>query len=251
MKRIVVLSDLQIPLHDKRAVRNVLEFVGQYRPEEIASVGDEVDFPQISRWSRGMEGEYKGDLQQHVDAGIKFFEDLRAVHSGPIHVTRSNHCDRPLAYVRKYAPGLMGLKSLTLPSLLEFERLGVTYHEEPYELAPRWLLMHGDEGSLIKTPGGTAMGLARKTGYSVVCGHTHRAGIQHDHDVWGSKLRTERFGMEVGNLMDRRSATYLKAGIDNWNQGFGVLYVDGKKVTPSLILIKPDGSFIVEGRKYG
>lgn len=251
MKRIVVLSDLQIPYNDKRATANVLEFIGQYRPEEVASVGDEVDFPQISRWNRGMEGEYKGDLEQHVQAGVKFFQDLRAVHTGPVHISRSNHMDRPLAYVRKYAPGLLGLRQLTIPSLLQFDEVGVQYHEEPYELAPRWLLMHGDEGSLIKTPGGTAMGLARKTGYSVVCGHTHRAGIQHDHDVWGSKLRTERFGMEVGNLMNRKSADYLKAGIDNWQQAFGILYVNGRNVTPSLIFIKGDGSFVVEGVRYG
>lgn len=251
MKRIVILSDLQLPYNDKRATANVLDFVRDFRPEEVASVGDEVDFPQISRWTRGMEGEYRGDLQAHVDAGVRFFKDLRAVHSGPIHVSRSNHMDRPLAYIRKNAPGLMGLKALEIPALLEFQEQEIAYHEDPYELAPHWLLMHGDEGSLIKTPGGTAMGLARKTGYSVVCGHTHRAGIQHDHDVWGSKLRIERFGMEVGNLMDRRYAGYLKAGIDNWQQAFGILYVDNRKVTPSLVFIKPDGSFIVEGRRYG
>lgn len=251
MKRIVVLSDLQIPYNDKRSTKNVLEFIGQYRPEEVASVGDEVDFPQVSRWTRGMEGEYRGDLQEHVRSGVAFFESLRAVHSGPVNVSRSNHMDRPLAYVRKYAPGLLGLKALTIPSLLEFERLGVTYHERPYELAPKWLLMHGDEGSLIKTPGGTAMGLARKTGFSVICGHTHKLGMQHDHDVVNSKVTRELWGVEVGNLMERAKAEYLAAGIDNWNQGFAILYVDGKTVHPALIPIKPNGTFVVEGKRYG
>lgn len=251
MKRIVVLSDLQLPYGDKRAISNVLGFIEDYQPEEVASVGDEVDFPQISRWNRGMEGEYRGDLQEHVNAGVAFFEALRAIHGGPIHVSRSNHCDRPLAYIRKHAPGLLGLKALTVPALLEFSRLEVTYHERPYELAPRWLLMHGDEGSLIKTPGGTAMGLARRTGMSVIAGHTHRQGAQHDHDVYDGKVRRELWGVEVGNLMDRRRAGYLKAGIDNWQSGFAILYIDGRTVTHSLIQVRTDGSFIVEGRKYG
>lgn len=251
MKRIICIPDLQIPLNDKRATANFLEFLRSYKPDIVASVGDEVDFPQISRWTRGMEGEYKGDLQQHVDAGVAFFEALRQVYQGPLHITRSNHMDRPLNYVRKYAPGLMGLKALTIPSLLEFERFEVQYHEKPYELAPRWLLMHGDEGSLNKVPGGTAMGLARRTGYSVVSGHTHRAGIQHDHDVVNGRVVREMWGMEVGNLMARSQASYLKAGIDTWQQAFGILYVDGRKVTPSLVFIKPDGSFIVEGVKHG
>jgi hypothetical protein len=251
VKRIVVLSDMQIPYHDKRAVRNVLGFLAEYRPDEIASVGDEVDFPQISRWTRGTAGEYKGDLQAHCDAGKRVLAGLRAVHDGPIHVSRSNHMDRPLTYVRTRAPGLMGLKALEVPSLLDFEKYGVTYHEEPYEIAPGWLLAHGDEGGSSRMPGGTALALARKWGYSVVCGHTHKLGIQHEHMAVNSRLVKERFGFEVGNLMDLKSASYLKAGHANWNQGFGILYVDKNRVTPAPVFIKPNGTFVVEGRTYG
>jgi hypothetical protein len=242
---------MQIPYHDRRAVRNVLNFIAEYRPDEIASVGDEVDFPQISRWTRGTAGEYKGDLQAHCDAGKRVFAGLRAVHDGPIHVSRSNHMDRPLTYVRTRAPGLMGLKALEVPSLLDFEKYGVTYHEEPYEIAPGWLLAHGDEGGSSRMPGGTALSLARKWGYSVVCGHTHKLGIQHEHMAVNSKLVKERFGFEVGNLMELKSAHYLKAGHANWNQGFGILYVDKNRVTPAPVFIKPNGTFVVEGRTYG
>lgn len=251
MKRIVVISDMQIPYQDKRALRGVIEFIKEYQPDEIASVGDEVDFPQISRWTRGMAGEYKGDLQSHVDAGIRVLEAIKEAGNGvPFHVSRSNHMDRPLTYVNTRAPGLMGLKALTVPSLLEFERLGITYHTEPYELAPRWLLAHGDEGASSRVPGGTAMALARKWGYSVVCGHTHKLGIQHDHKSVNGKITQELFGFEVGNLMNFKSASYLKAGSGNWNQGFGILYVDKRRVTPVPVIIKPNGSFVVEGRTY-
>lgn len=256
MRRIVVLSDPQIPYHDKRAIRNVYTFLAGYKPDEVASVGDDVDFPQISRWNRGMEGEYRGDIQRHVDQGIEHFAALRqACPDVPIRVMRSNHMDRPLNYIRKYAPGLMGLKALTVPSLLEFDRYSVDYYEQPYELAPGWLLAHGDEMGGKSggggTPGGTALRLARKWGHSVICGHTHKLGLQHDHDTVNGKVVRTRFGFEVGNLMLFKAAGYLAAGSANWQQGFGILYVDGKKVTPSMIPVQGDGSFIVEGIKYG
>jgi hypothetical protein len=242
---------MQIPYNDKRATNNVLRFIADYKPDEVASVGDEVDFPQISRWTKGTAGEYKGDLQAHCDAGKRVFAGIRAVYDGPLHVSRSNHMDRPLTYLRTRAPGLMGLKALEVESLLDFEKFGVTYHKEPYELAPGWLLAHGDEGASSRIPGGTAMALARKWGYSVVCGHTHKLGIQHEHMTVNSRIKGERWGFEVGNLMNFKSAHYLKAGSGNWNQGFGILYVEKNRVTPVPVIIHPNGSFVVEGRTYG
>ncbi|MCG5459606.1 hypothetical protein PSH03_005389 [Micromonospora sp. PSH03] len=250
MKRIVVLSDTQIPYHDRKALDAVYRFIGKYQPDEIASVGDDVDFPQVSRWHRGSEMEYRGNLQNHINQGVTHFEALRAVHSGPIHVSRSNHMDRPLNYIRKYAPALMGVKGLTVPELLEFERLGVSYHEQPYLIAPGWLLAHGDESrGTSPTPGGVAMRLARKWGMSVICGHTHKFGMQHDHSTVNGRYTRRLYGVEVGNLMDFKSASYLGAGSANWQQGIAVLYVDGKAVTPSLIPIT-NGRFTVEGETY-
>ena len=46
VKRIVVLSDPQIPYHDKKSMGAVYRFLADYQPDEIASVGDDVDFPQ-------------------------------------------------------------------------------------------------------------------------------------------------------------------------------------------------------------
>ncbi|MFE0648524.1 hypothetical protein ACFVZH_08060 [Streptomyces sp. NPDC059534] len=252
MKRIVVLSDMQIPFHDKRALRNVINFIGEYQPDEIHSVGDEVDFPQISRWTRGQAGEYKGDLQQHCDTfGRAFAQPLRKVYQGPVHFERSNHMDRPLTYVRTRAPGLMGLKALEVPSLLDFKRYDINWHEDPYEIAPGWLIAHGDEGASSRLPGGTALALARKWGYSVICGHTHKLGIQHEHMSVNGRITKERWGFEVGNLMRFKSATYLRAGSGNWTQGFGILYVEKNRVTPVPVFIRPNGSFVVEGKTYG
>lgn len=251
MKAIVVYPDAQIPYHLPAAVKAINAFVKAFQPDEIVSVGDEVDFPQISRWTRGLEGEYAGTLGKHVQAGVDYLESIRAVFPvGPFHITRSNHMDRPLKYIRQHAPGLMGLTDLTVQSLLQFDRLGITYHERPYGIAPGWTLVHGDEAGLSREPGRTALNLAKKFGTSVVCGHTHRLGLINDVQAVAGKQTRVLWGFEVGNVMDLRQASYLGAGSANWHMGLGVLFVDGNKVTPVAVPIQPDGSFVFDRREY-
>lgn len=249
-ERYVFLSDIQYPYHDKRAVSNLVCFLAGYKPDRLYSVGDELDSPEPSRWNKGMAGEYAGTLQKSIDGLHSLLADLRAaVGDIPFELMRSNHCDRVETYVRKYAPALGCLDSLKFDAMLGLDDLNIKYNRSMIEVAPGWVLAHGDEGGLSRIPGSTAMSLARSTGKSVVCGHTHRAGIQHETRAFGGKATTI-FGMEVGNLMDMRQAHYLKTGTANWQQGFGILYVDGRKVTPVLVPIHADGSFTVEGVRY-
>jgi hypothetical protein len=51
--------------------------------------------------------------------------------------------------------------------------------------------------------------------------------------------------------MDQKKASYLKGGIANWQQAIGVLYIDSQKVTPKLIPIHKDGTFVVDGKVWG
>ncbi len=60
MKRILIVSDLQIPYHDKRAVANLIDFVKRYKPDQVVTIGDEIDMPTISRWTAGTAGAYAG-----------------------------------------------------------------------------------------------------------------------------------------------------------------------------------------------
>jgi hypothetical protein len=47
-----------------------------------------------------------------------------------------------------------------------------------------------------------------------------------------------------------KKASYTH-GSANWQQGFGLLYVDGRNVTPVSVPVAKDGSFVVEGKRYG
>lgn len=251
MKRIVVLPDIQAPLHDKRLVQNLISFVADYQPDELWNVGDEADVTQPARWSRGTAEEYSGQLQADLDISAKVMSDFRdALGDKPYHVAGSNHLERLENYVRQYAPAFSSLRELRIEALMGYDRIGVDYHRKPYEGAPGWLLVHGHQGRLSNVAGMTALNFAKDTGYSVVCGHTHRAGLVH-HTVGVNGKLTSLWGLEVGNAMQISKASYLKRGAANWAQAIGLLYVDGRRVTPALVPVRADGSFVVEGKTYG
>jgi hypothetical protein len=240
---IPVISDLQVPFHDQRAVDAVATFVAD-RNLQSACVGDVLDQPQVSKWCKGMAGEFDGKLAEQRDQAVSVLRALRVRD-----LSRSNHDDRIETYVRKYAPGLDSLPELRIETFLRLESINCRFHRRPFDIAEGWLLLHGDESSLIQSAGGTALGLARKTGRSIVCGHTHRLGLQHQHSAFQGRIVAPLWGFEVGHLMDMSQAGYLKAGIANWQQGFGVLVVDGDTVTPIPVPIT-DGKFYFDGRTW-
>lgn len=239
---IPVISDLQVPLHDKRAVAAVATFVADRNLDSVC-VGDACDSTQISRWVKGTAGEH-GNLDKDRTETTAVLRDLRVRH-----LSRSNHDDRIETYVRRYAPGLASLPELFIENFLSLGSVSCTLHRQPYEVAPGWVLVHGDEGSMIQSPGGTALNIAQRFGRSVVAGHSHRLGIQHKHHSVNGRITQELWGFEVGNLMDMKKASYLKAGHANWSQGFGVLVVDGKDVTPIPVPIR-SGKFYFDGKTY-
>jgi predicted phosphodiesterase len=250
MERIVVLSDMQIPYHDRRSVDAVMQFVEDYEPDQLFCVGDEADSPEPSRWTKGTAGEYAGTLQKGLDKTADIMKGFKeAIGDKPFHVMRSNHGDRIQHYINRYAPALASLRELEYTRLLDYDKNEITYHDSIWSFSPGWAMAHGDEGNLIKTAGGTAMSLARKTGTSIVCGHTHRLGLQHEHSGYNGKIQNRLYGVEVGHLMDLGKAGYLKTGGANWQQGFAILYRDGNRIYPSVVPIT-DKKFVVEGEVY-
>ena len=245
MKRILIISDLQIPFHDPRLVTNLIGFVKRYKPDQVVSIGDEIDLPSVSRWQRGTIGEYAGTIGRDRDMTVKILEQLRVND-----VVRSNHTDRLFNYIANQAPGLIGIPELQLENFLRLPELGITYHKKPMPIAPNWIAVHGDHGRISQVPGQTALKQALQHGKSVVCGHTHRLGLTHATEASGGVIGRILTGLEVGNSMQFSKASYTH-GSANWQQGLGLLYVDGKNVTPVAVPVQRDGSFIVEGKRYG
>lgn len=254
-KTIVIMPDVQAPLHDVQLVEKFTRFVKDYQPTELAQVGDFTDSTEISRWVRGKKGEYAGDLRAGFQTSKRILHELREVFDGRFRIVRSNHDDRLEAYIDTCAPGLATFSDfeLSIEHLAGFNEYGVEFvRDEVVELAPGWVMAHGDEGSLSPVAGKTAFGLAKnKFGVSTVCGHTHRAGMTSESTGYNGKIRSVLTGLEVGHFMDLTKADYLKKkGVAaNWQQAFGILEVYGDRVYPRLITVQ-GGKFSVDGVEY-
>lgn len=244
MRRIWIISDLQVPFHDVKAVDAVAQAIADLKgPDDVvATAGDEIDLQTISRWSQGTALEWERSIGKDRDATVQVLRDLQVQVC-----IRSNHTDRLYNSMMKRLPGLIGLPELELANFLRLPELGIHYSEEAYPIAPGWNLMHGDEAGMSQIAGQTAAGLVRKVGTSIVCGHTHRLGLQPYTTSVNGKVTRTLWGFEVGNLMDMRKAKYAKT--HNWQSGFGLLYVDGNHVTPCPVPIEKK-SFVIEGERY-
>lgn len=259
-KTIVIMPDVQAPLHDEKLVKKFIQFLADYEPDELGQVGDFTDSTEISRWVRGKKGEYAGDLAGGFRTSKAILGAIREVFDGRFRIVRSNHDDRLELYIDGCAAGLASLmeEELNIEYLAGFNQYGVEFiRDEVVELTPQardpWLMCHGDEGSLSPVAGKTAFNLAKnKFGANVVCGHTHRAGLTGETYGYNGKNHTLRQGLEVGHFMDITKADYLKKkGVAaNWQQSFGILHMHGSKVYPQLVQVDYDGEFSVEGKLY-
>lgn len=243
--KVFVIPDLQVPYTDWAFVEAMAKAIEDFKQDGdiVLTVGDEIDLPQISRWTQGTPGEYEKNIGKHRDMTVETLRILQVTDT-----LRSNHTDRLYHSIMRRLPGLLGLPELELENFLRLPELGITFHPEGFNVAPGWLALHGDEAGVSSQSGMTAAGLSRKTGMSILCGHTHRAGLVPVTESYNGKVVRTRYGMEVGCAMNLKQAKYTK-GIANWQQAWGVLHVNGKSVHPELVMVA-GRSFTVMGERY-
>lgn len=248
-KRIVIVPDLQIPFHDRKALKALIGFIGATQPDQVVMIGDVLDFPQPSRWNKDTRGEFEGSIYKDVEvAKRQLFEPLRVVYEGPVLCHEGNHDERPRVYLEKHSPALSGSDAFSLEVLCDFDGFGITLAPPFFDIAPGWVSTHGHLGGirLSQEAGKTALNAAKRFGKSVVMGHTHRLGLQPHTYGYDGKVSRVLWGFEVGNLMDMRLAGYLKGGTANWQQGFGILEVDGNHTKATPVPIE-QRKFIADG----
>lgn len=248
---VLILPDSHYPDTDMRVYNAVLGAIKEVKPDRIIHIGDVMDYPQPSRWTKGTRYEFEGSVFEDSEKAIKnFIEPLRKVFDGPIGFHEGNHDLRPRVYLEKYAPALAETEKFNFENLLRFDEFGIERLPDFNKVAPGWITTHGHLGGirLSQIAGNTPLNAAKKMGVSVVMGHSHRAGIGHytvGFDGSGSTLT----GMEVGHIMNPKKATYLQGATGNWQQALGWLTIDGQHVTPTLIPVSK-GKFSIEGRVF-
>src|SRR5512137_1760428 len=245
IKKIVILSDLQVPFEDTHVALNIARFLGSFKPDQTVTIGDEIDFQTISKWSEGTPQAYEQSLGDDRDRCVDLLWEL-----GVTDCIRSNHTDRLYNIIMKKIPSFLSLPELRFEKFMKFDELGITFHKNPMAIAPNWIAVHGDHTPIKQLGGLSALEAARRHGKNVISGHTHRAGRSAFTEASGGRLGRVLHGVEVGNLMDFKQASYTNV-TDNWQQAFAIMYVDKKNVQVDLIYIEKDGAFVVSGKRYG
>jgi len=245
MKKIVILSDLQVPFEDVHVTKNIAKFLQTFKPDQTVTIGDEIDFNTISKWSESTPEAYSQTLGDDRDRCVDLLWEL-----GVSDCIRSNHTDRLYNIIMKKIPSFLSLPELRFEKFMKFDELGITFHKTPMQIAPNWIAVHGDHTPIKPHGGLSALEAARRHGKNVISGHTHRAGRSAFSEASGGRLGRVLHGVEVGNLMDFKQAAYTK-GTANWQQAFAIMYVKEKLVQVDIINIEKNGTFIVNGKVYG
>lgn len=249
----LVIGDVQYPYHDKVAVNKILSVAEDLQPDRIVQIGDLIDHPTTSQWSKGTALEYAPILQDHITGLRKdFLSPLReAAPKAALTWLEGNHDLRLREYVKKYAAPLMTLDALSTESLFGLPELDVRYVKGPHRIGTNTYAIHGHEsGGYCASASAWDAKFSKRYGSdkSFVFGHTHQGFLITRAFGYAGKV-SPRFTMNVGSVMDPIQATYVKDGAVSWQPSFALLRDDGKRVWPELVTMV-DRLFYVSGKRY-
>lgn len=239
----IVLSDTQIPYHDKRAMSAFCNMIANRSQfiDKLFQIGDLFDMTAVSRWVDGTPEESGKEMQKELDSGRAFLADIDKAFGGSKEFIMGNHDDRLSNYTRRKAHGLHGVPALHFESLTGTSEYGWVCRQQPYRVRPDTIAVHG---MFVRSKSGhTPHAHLDRFNANVVHGHTHRAGT-----VWRTTDGRTRWGMEVGHMMNEKLADYTM--VPDWQKGFGVLWHDGDKTVPEFVPVRSDGSFMFDGWKW-
>lgn len=253
MRTTLIVPDVQYPYHDQLMMDKVIKVARDVKPDQIVQIGDGIDFPQVSRWSKGTAGEYEQTLQEHIDGFVSgVLRPLRDASPDAEFVwLEGNHDSRLKDFVRQYAAPLGPLRALEVQSLFGLDQLAIDYVRGPHRIATNTYAIHGHEaGGYCASSSAWDLKFTKRYGSdkSFVFGHTHQPFLSTRAFGYDGKV-SPRFTMNVGSVMDPVKATYVKDGSVSWTMSFAVLRDDGKRVWPELITAV-DRRFWFEGRRY-
>lgn len=247
-QKYLACSDIQFPLHDKRAVGLWLKVLKRFKPDLIDFVGDLDDSDSVGRWALGPETNVPVN-----EAGAKdtkdFIANVRKVSpEADIHLFDGNHgWTRHHKHLLKNSPQY--LEHITPNSLYGHEDQGVEFHyysDLPFNRFTDMFVHHGDATS--KHSGESVKADMADWGVSLIRGHSHRLGNYFKtYELTGQTLE----GYEIGHMMKIEEADYNNKR--NWQQGFLYGYISGRDHFLELVPIKQtDEGYVcfVGGKKF-
>lgn len=249
----LLVPDVQYPYHDRIMLSKIISVIKDVQPARIVQIGDGPDFKEVSRWSKGTAAEYAPTLQANIDG---FRKDVlvpirEAAPKADLAWVEGNHCKRIKDFIRQYAYPLTSLRSLSMEALFGLDELEIGYKRGPLTIAPGVDAVHGHESKgYAASPAAWDLKFLKRYGSdrSIVFGHTHQPFITTAGHGSGGKIKN-RFVMNVGSIMDFKSADYVADGSVSWTHSLGLLHDNGRVTVPELVIAKERKVF-THGKAY-
>lgn len=237
---IVVTSDWHIPFEDKEAIRVFLDFLREYRPDELVLNGNINDMTAFSTHPK------LRDLAVNFNSA----REDRKKWFGVAELLRDILPDAKITYIGsqchegwldqwvQYSPVLAeDYENYSIQGWLKLADFLIDYEPEVYDVMGNneLLITHG---TVARSKGGTsAYATMEMEGTSIIQGHTHRLS-----QVYKTTTVGETVGIECGCLCQRTPWYHLKGRrlMMDWQQGFVLLNTKGNSFSAQCVPIIRD-----------
>lgn len=217
LEPILIVPDVHIPYHDKRAFALMLQAAKDLKPHHLYTIGDFLDFYSVSSHSKNPNRRF--NLAAELKAGEEALDQLDALKAKHKVFIGGNHCDRLQRYLQDKAPELFNL--VTVPELLHLTERGWEYVPYKRDTKLGKVMLTHDVG----VAGRNAVFKCLDTyQHSVLTGHTHRLAYIVEGNATGEFKLSAQFGW----LGDANSVDYMQHAkvLKDWALGFGYGYLD-------------------------
>jgi len=217
-KRALILADLHIPYHDRKALKIALEAGKEFDPTHIILNGDFCDFFSVSFWEKDPR---KRDLQGEIATSREVLEIIReGFPKAKIIFKNGNHEDRWERYLFVKAPELLGVQDFTISAMLRLASFKVEWVGEmrPVQIG-KLPIVHGHEWKYgVTSPVNPARGFFLRAKESVLGAHLHRSSSHSEATLNGSVISS----WSIGCLCDLHPDYSV---LNAWNYGFAMVEV--------------------------
>lgn len=243
-ERTLVMSDLHIPFHDRRAIESAVRFAKKWNPDCVLLNGDMADFYSISRFERHPTLVF---LSHEIRRARQFLSWLRGCFpKARIVLKFGNHEERWERYLWHKAPELVGFESLGLDMVLKADLndgVGALpwlefVKDQRCILLGKLPVFHGHElgRSSIAPPVSAARGAFLRALHHVLIGHTHQHSTHTEKTIRDKLI----ICFSTGCLCDLHPR---HARVNKWSHGFALVHtgrggaftVDNKRVVNGAV----------------
>jgi UDP-2,3-diacylglucosamine pyrophosphatase LpxH len=241
---VAIWNDQHVPYHDRKVMDLFFGFCKEVQPSTIVFNGDFMDFNQFStKFNEAPEDVRDARIGYAVRAGRAILQGFREdFPRSEIIFLPGNHEHRVTKWLQRKAPWLMDPEVRpSIESFLLTHKHDVIVH--PYGTAIQFGDMGVTHGEIVRKFGGyTAKALVEQYGQSMLCGHTHRAGVHHR--TLGGKQLT---GIENGcSCLMQQPYT---VGPNDWQHAWTFVEYTKRKAYPELVVLE-DYRYSFRGTKH-